>query len=197
VGLACSRPAGEGWRVGLALKQVTMKARQFNYQAAAVAGPALNVTPLAGDTPEVDDSTFTADLGFLYRPEDSAKLSFGLVVRDITRPDLTDQGITMIVPRQIDVGIATQGADGITFAADVHDLTGSRNGRSTLHFGAEKQLRPWLTGRVGMFQLPPQQFNDSMRLVGGVGIQFGGFRLDLAASTTVKEFLSGEISWTF
>jgi len=197
VGLACSRPAGEGWRVGLAVKQITMKARQFNYQAALAAGPVLNVTPLAGDTPEVDDSAFTADLGFLYRPEDSSKLSFGLVVRDITRPDLTDQGITMVVPRQIDVGIATEGADGIKFAADVHDLTGARNGSATLHFGAEKQLRPWLTGRVGMFQLPRAQFNDSLRLVGGLGVQLGGFRLDVAAGTSVKKLLSGEISWTF
>jgi hypothetical protein len=191
VGLTYSVDAGEGWRCGLGLRGVYMLARNYQYMATLTAPNTLTSADAATNTGELNASTLTGDVGFLYTPEDPTRLGLGLVIRDLTQPTLTDQGTSVRLRHQIDVGLSTRPAAGVVLAADIHDLTGSRTGRSTLHFGAEKVVSRTLTLRAGMYQLPRAQFpGDSMTFVGGLRFQWWRLYLDLATTGTPREFLA-------
>lgn len=197
IGLTYSCSLGEGWRGGVALKTVLLRARVYNYQANLATSTTINTVGTGTNTGELSDTTLSADLGFLYTPEDPSELSFGLVVRDLTQPSLNDQGVNVPLRRQIDVGLATRTKDGWLIAGDIQDLTGRRTGHPTVHLGAEKVVNDWLTLRGGLYQLPPGQFSDALAVVGGVGLRWGSFHLDLATGTTTTEFLAAELGWTF
>ncbi len=167
IGVGYGKQIHERLQVGVAVKQAYLaEARiQKAYQSSGL------ITETADDSDA--DNTLTADVGLRYRPEDN--LRFGLVVRNITSPQFTlDLGgtvgtVTRQVKPTVHIGVAAfDPAQGLTFAADIHNLTAENDASPTVHFGIEKIVNynwavragfrdaefTWgLTGRLGPLKL--------------------------------------------
>jgi len=144
-------------QVGVAIKQAGLgEARVQKVYRRGILGPpevlgTIVETADDGDT----DTALTADVGLRYRPEEN--LCFGLVVRNVTSPEFTLNlgGTTGTIVTQVDPTVhfglaASDPVNGLTFAADIHNLTEGNGATPTVHFGLEKILSNNFAVRAGM-----------------------------------------------
>ncbi|MCS6831828.1 MAG: conjugal transfer protein TraF, partial [bacterium] len=102
------------------------------------------------------------DVGIIWKPNKELPLSYALVVENLIEPDIEfpfTAPNTLQVPgapqttvkplrRAIHMGVAMEGALGVTYVADWVDVT-NNIGKRELRFGAEKRLAGGLAIRAG------------------------------------------------
>ncbi len=187
VGVGYGRQISRHLQMGVAVKQAVLaEARvQKSYQSNAP------VVEIADDSD--DDNALTADLGLRYKPEEN--MCFGLVVRNITSPDFTlDLGAaTGIVTREVKPSVhfglaAFDPAEGLTFAADIHNLTAANNASPTVHFGLEKIVNSNLAVRAGL--------RDS-QFTWGVTGSLGPLTLEIASAFDYNDMFAASLTTDF
>jgi len=140
---------------------------------------------------EVHQQKFDLDLGFTSIPDPVYHVRGALVVRNLLSPTfrlprVVNGNSLGVIPGgdfdfqmkpQIDVGGLTT-LNKITYAAELHDLNNVNGGKRSFHLGLEYPVGRTLFLRAGY---------DRSRFVAGLGLSFGGARLDLATGTDPQQ----------
>ena len=148
---------------------------------------------------EVHQQKFDIDLGFTSIPDPIYHVQGAIVVHNLLSPTyhlprVVNGNSLGVIPAgdfdfqmkpQVDVG-ALSTYQGITYAAELHNLGNVNGGKRSLHAGVEYNLGKMLFLRGGY---------DTSRFVAGVGVALGGVRLDLATGTNPQEQVA--LSLTF
>ncbi len=140
---------------------------------------------------EVHQQKLDLDLGFTSIPDPVYHVRGAVVVHNLLSPTFhlprVVNGTSLgVIPSgdfdfqmkpQVDIGgLSTY--NNITYAAELHNLGNVNGGKRSVHLGVEYPLGRTLSLRGGY---------DRSRFVAGVGLAFGGARLDLAAGTNPQE----------
>lgn len=140
---------------------------------------------------EVQQSKFDVDLGYISNPATTYHLRGAVAVHNLLSP-------VFHLPRHINssLGALPPGGDfsfglkpqmdvgglsvfhKVSYVAELHNLGSVNGGKRSVHLGLEYPLARGLSLRGGY---------DRSRFVAGLGLSFGGVRLDLAASTNPQE----------
>ncbi len=148
---------------------------------------------------EVHQQKFDVDLGFTSIPDPVYHIRGAVVVRNLLSPTFhlprvvngTSLGViptgdfAFQMKPQIDLGGLTT-LNQITYAAELHNLGSVNGGKRSVHLGVEYPLGRTLSLRGGY---------DQSRFVAGLGLAFGGARLDLATGTDPQQQVA--LSLTF
>lgn len=140
---------------------------------------------------EVHQSKFDVDLGFTSIPDPLYHIQGAIVVHNLLSPTFhlprvvnshvgvipTGGDFDFQMKPQVDVGAASR-YNGVTYAAELHNLNSVNGGKSTVHLGVEYPIGGTFSLRGGY---------DANRFVAGLGFSFGGVRLDLATGTNPQE----------
>ena len=140
---------------------------------------------------EVHQQKFDIDLGFTSIPDPIYHIRGAVVVHNLLSPTYhlprvvngTSLGViptgdfAFQMKPQIDIGgLSTYNK--ITYAAELHNLGNVNGGKRSLHLGVEYPIGRTLSLRGGY---------DQSRFVAGLGLSFGGVRLDLATGTDPQQ----------
>jgi len=140
---------------------------------------------------EVHQQKFDMDLGFTSIPDPVYHVRGAVVVRNLLSPTfhlprvVNGNSLGVILPGdfdfqmkpQVDIGgLSTY--NNITYAAELHNLGNVNGGKRSVHLGVEYPLGRTLSLRGGY---------DRSRFVAGLGLAFGGARLDLATGTDPQQ----------
>ena len=140
---------------------------------------------------EVHQQKFDVDLGFTSIPDPVYHIRGAVVVRNLLSPTfhlprVVNGNSLGVIPAgdfdfqmkpQIDIGgLSTYNK--ITYAAELHNLNNVNGGKRSLHLGIEYPVGRALSLRAGY---------DRSRFVAGLGLSFGGARLDLATGTDPQQ----------
>ena len=140
---------------------------------------------------EVHQQKFDIDLGFTSIPDPVYHIRGAVVVHNLLSPTYhlprvvngTSLGViptgdfAFQMKPQIDIGgLSTYNK--ITYAAELHNLGNVNGGKRSLHLGVEYPIGRTLSLRGGY---------DQSRFVAGLGLSFGGVRLDLATGTDPQQ----------
>jgi len=140
---------------------------------------------------EVHQQKLDLDLGFTSIPDPVYHVRGAVVVHNLLSPTFhlprVVNGASLgVIPSgdfdfqmkpQVDIGgLSTY--NNITYAAELHNLGNVNGGKRSVHLGVEYPLGRTLSLRGGY---------DRSRFVAGVGLAFGGARLDLATGTNPQE----------
>jgi len=140
---------------------------------------------------EVHQQKLDLDLGFTSIPDPVYHVRGAVVVHNLLSPTFhlprVVNGTSLgVIPSgdfdfqmkpQVDIGgLSTY--NNITYAAELHNLGNVNGGKRSVHLGVEYPLGRTLSLRGGY---------DRSRFVAGVGLAFGGARLDLATGTNPQE----------
>lgn len=148
---------------------------------------------------EVQQSKFDVDLGYISNPATTYHLRGAVAVHNLLSP-------TFHLPRRLNssLGALPPGGDfsfglkpqvdvgglsvfhKVSYVAELHNINSVNGGKRSVHLGLEYPLAHGLSLRGGY---------DQSRFVAGLGLSFGGVRLDLAASTNPQE--QAALSLTF
>lgn len=115
-----------------------------------------------GTADYLDKRGTAVDVGFIWKPNKQLPLSYALVVENFIEPNIefpftapntlqvpgASQSTVKPIKRAIHMGVAMEGALGITYVADWVDIT-NNTGKRELRFGAEKRLMGGLAIRAG------------------------------------------------
>ena len=148
---------------------------------------------------EVHQQKFDIDLGFTSIPDPIYHVQGAIVVHNLLSPTyhlprvINGNSLGVIPPGdfdfqmkpQVDVG-ALSTYQGITYAAELHNLGNVNGGKRSVHAGVEYNLGKMLFLRGGY---------DTSRFVAGLGFGTRSFRLDLATGTNPQEQVA--LSLTF
>lgn len=142
VTLGTSFSTGKGLMyVGTKIKYIQSQVNNWDIVATADAS---GITLDADEQPRMKDKGLAADVGFIYKPDNSI-IQFGLVVNNILQPNLS--GID--TPTVLSIGAAASIKPGITVAADIVDLTNAFDDDLRLRMGVEWQILKNLVVRAG------------------------------------------------
>lgn len=140
---------------------------------------------------EVHQQKFDVDLGFTSTPDPIYHIRGAVVVHNLLSPTFhlprVVNGTSLgVIPTgdfdfqmrpQIDIGgLSTY--NGLTYAAELHNLGSVNGGKRSLHLGVEYPIGRTLSLHGGY---------DRSRFVAGLGLSFGGARLDLATGTDPQQ----------
>jgi len=140
---------------------------------------------------EVHQQKLDLDLGFTSIPDPVYHVRGAVVVHNLLSstfhlPRVVNGTSLGVIPSgdfdfqmkpQVDIGgLSTY--NNITYAAELHNLGNVNGGKRSVHLGVEYPLGRTLSLRGGY---------DRSRFVAGVGLAFGGARLDLATGTNPQE----------
>ena len=148
---------------------------------------------------EVHQSKFDVDLGYISNPDPLYHLRGAIAVHNLLSP-------TFHLPQRLNssLGAVPAGGDfsfgmkpqvdvgglgayhGVTYAAELHNLGNVNGGKRSVHLGLEYPVTRGFSLRGGY---------DQSRFVAGLGLSFGGVRLDFATSTNPQEQVA--LSLTF
>ena len=148
---------------------------------------------------EVQQGKLDLDLGYISNPDPVSHLRGAVAVHNLLSP-------TFHLPRRINssLGAVPDGGDfsfglkpqvdvgglavfhRVSYVAELHNLGSVNGGKRSAHLGLEYPVARGLSLRGGY---------DQSRFVAGLGLSFGGIRLDLAASTNPQE--QAALSLTF
>ena len=140
---------------------------------------------------EVHQQKFDIDLGFTSIPDPVYHIRGAVVVHNLLSPTYhlprvvngTSLGViptgdfAFQMKPQIDIG-GLSTLNKITYAAELHNLGNVNGGKRSLHLGVEYPIGRTLSLRGGY---------DQSRFVAGLGLSFGGVRLDLATGTDPQQ----------
>ena len=140
---------------------------------------------------EVHQQKFDIDLGFTSIPDPIYHIRGAVVVHNLLSPTYhlprvvngTSLGViptgdfAFQMKPQIDIG-GLSTLNKITYAAELHNLGNVNGGKRSLHLGVEYPIGRTLSLRGGY---------DQSRFVAGLGLSFGGVRLDLATGTDPQQ----------
>ena len=140
---------------------------------------------------EVHQQKFDIDLGFTSIPDPIYHIRGAVVVHNLLSPTYhlprvvngTSLGVipsgdfAFQMKPQIDIG-GLSTLNKITYAAELHNLGNVNGGKRSLHLGVEYPIGRTLSLRGGY---------DQSRFVAGLGLSFGGARLDLATGTDPQQ----------
>ena len=140
---------------------------------------------------EVHQQKFDIDLGFTSIPDPVYHIRGAVVVHNLLSPTYhlprvvngTSLGViptgdfAFQMKPQIDIG-GLSTLNKITYAAELHNLGNVNGGKRSLHLGVEYPIGRTLSLRGGY---------DQSRFVAGLGLSFGGARLDLATGTDPQQ----------
>jgi hypothetical protein len=179
-GGAVARSVRPDLKVGLALRKVWASFENASYTATRDKSTGA-VTDNHTESPEYEDQAISADLGFLYTPPTIPGFSAGLMIRNLNAPSLNmSAGGTAVaharLERSANLGVSYT-IEGLTVAADVHNLFNAGNAGRTYHAGAEKHFGP-IAARAGVAD------GD---IVLGAGIDLGKLTIELAADPQLKK----------
>lgn len=110
----------------------------------------------------LDKRGTAVDVGIIWKPNKELPLSYALVVENFIEPSIefpftapntvqipgASQSMIKPLKRAIHMGVAMEGALGVTYVADWVDIT-NNTGKRELRFGAEKRLAGGLAIRAG------------------------------------------------
>ena len=148
---------------------------------------------------EVHQSKFDVDLGYISNPDPIYHLRGAFAVHNLLSP-------VFHLPRRLNSSLGAVPAGGdfsfglkpqvdigglsvfrhVSYVAELHNINSVNGGKRSVHLGLEYPLARGLSLRGGY---------DQSRFVAGLGLSFGGIRLDLAASTNPQE--QAALSLTF
>ena len=148
---------------------------------------------------EVHQQKFDVDLGFTSIPDPVYHIRGAVVVRNLLSPTFhlprvvngTSLGViptgdfAFQMKPQIDLG-GLSTLNGITYAAELHNLGNVNGGKRSVHLGVEYPFGRTFSLRGGY---------DQSRFVAGLGLSFGNARLDLATGTDPQQQVA--LSLTF
>ncbi len=149
---------------------------------------------------EVHQQKFDADLGFTSIPDPMYHVQGAIVVHNLLSPSyhlpIVVNGSSLGTPTtlsnfnfqmkpQIDLGALRQTKD-LALAAELHNLGNVNGGKRSVHLGVEYGVSRALYVRGGY---------DQSRFVFGLGLAFGGVRLDLATGSDPQQ--QAALSLTF
>lgn len=182
---------------------ISAKYMRADYAAANFSANEI-IDSVTGTTYDHDsDSAFDVDLGYI---SPSFPKLYGaraaVAVRHVLSPKFsfssdTNVNGTTVAPTnfsfkqrpQIDVGVAVPNAVPRTlFAAELHNLSGTNGGDLSFHLGAEYAINRQFAVRAGL---------DDDKIVGGLGINLGPTRLDVAVGTNLQERFALGLSTIF
>lgn len=140
---------------------------------------------------EVHQQKFDIDLGFTSIPDPVYHIRGAVVVHNLLSPTYhlprvvngTSLGVipsgdfAFQMKPQIDIG-GLSTLNKVTYAAELHNLGNVNGGKRSLHLGVEYPIGRTLSLRGGY---------DRSRFVAGLGLSFGGARLDLATGTDPQQ----------
>jgi len=140
---------------------------------------------------EVHQQKFDIDLGFTSIPDPIYHVRGAVVVHNLLSPTyhlprvvngtslgvIPPGGFDFQMKPQIDIGGLTT-LNNITYAAELHNLGNVNGGKRSVHLGVEYPIGRTLSVRGGY---------DRSRFVAGIGLAFGGARLDLATGTDPQQ----------
>lgn len=112
--------------------------------------------PELGTANYLDKRGTALDVGVFYKPDRDAPIAYALVIENLREPNIefpytSPEGVAGTIKpikRAIHLGIAMEGAMGVTYVADWVDVTNNL-GMRELRFGAEKRLGGGLAVRAG------------------------------------------------
>jgi hypothetical protein len=148
---------------------------------------------------EVHQQKFDLDLGFTSIPDPVYHVRGAVVVHNLLSPTyhlprVVNGNSLGVIPTgdfdfqmkpQIDIG-GLSTLSNVTYAAELHNLGNVNGGKRSLHLGVEYPIGRTLSLRGGY---------DRSRFVAGLGLAFGGARLDLATGTDPQQQVA--LSLTF
>lgn len=148
---------------------------------------------------EVHQQKFDADLGFTSIPDPVYHIRGAIVVHNLLSPTfhlprvVNGTSLGVIPPGdfnfqmkpQIDLGgLSTY--NNITYAAELHNLGNVNGGKRSVHLGVDYPIGRTFSLRGGY---------DQSRFVAGIGLAFGGARLDLATGTDPQQQVALSLSF--
>lgn len=147
---------GQLW-VGTKMKWLRSEVRNWNITATAVdSGGNLGTRAVAlppgeaginldaVEQPAIEDDGLAADLGFIFKPNNSI-IQYGMVINNFIKPNLG--GVE--TPVMLSVGAAAQVRPGIVVAADLVNINKAYNEKTRLRMGAEWQVTKKFAIRAG------------------------------------------------
>jgi len=148
---------------------------------------------------EVHQQKVDADIGFTSIPDPIYHVQGAIVVHNLFSPTYhlpvvfnsgfgstsTPSNFDFQMKPQFDLGALRQ-TKGLAIAAELHDLNNVNGGKCSAHLGVEYSAGKMLLLRGGY---------DQSRFVAGLGLAFGGFRIDLATGSNPQE--QAALSLTF
>ncbi len=145
--------SGDLW-VGTNLTVLTSESRRWTIQAKnpefTYSGNDISLSSVdfeAVEIPTKKKTSLKADIGVLYRPDNSI-LQYGLVVNNFIKPSLRGVTNSQEDP-MISLGVATAPMRHILFAADLVNITGANEQDAKLRTGAEFRLSSKFALRAG------------------------------------------------